>query len=310
VAVGPHGGRVETVGADGGSPHVVAPLQDSCCEPLAWAADDRIVDIANFTLQAVAATGGRPKSLSKASTPWFLLSPDRQTIAYDDGCACGHAADSIGLVAVAGGKPFVVPRPKNTSDSIDGFSPDGTELTFTRFVFHDEQFTKPVHMAVPVRGGKAVPLAQSGIVGGSALPADARQAQWSPDGRWVAFVTWVPYRLELVSTAGGPPRVLVPFGFGSFAWAPDSKHLAYVLHGRGPNAVSNDRLATVDLQGHRHALWSKTNGLHYLTRDSGLAPQWSPDGTKLVFTAIHGNDGPPAQIWVVGADGTGLKKIL
>lgn len=125
-------------------------------------------------------------------------------------------------------------------------------------------------------------------------------------GRPIAFVA-PPHRLELVSASGGAPLVLVPFGFGSFAWAPDSEHIAYVLQGRGPNVVSNDRLATVDLRGRRLALWSKAAGLHYLSNDSWDRPQWSPDGAQLIFAAIRGAVRPPAHIWVVGADGKGLK---
>jgi Tol biopolymer transport system component len=53
-----------------------------------------------------------------------------------------------------------------------------------------------------------------------------------------------------------------------------------------------------------------TSSLHYVTNDSWNRPQWSPDGTKLVFMALHGKGRPPAaQVWVVGADGTGLHQV-
>ena len=62
-------------------------------------------------------------------------------------------------------------------------------------------------MAAPIGGGKPVPLAQSGIPGAGLVPNDAPQVQWSPDGRWVAFVE--NQSLEVVRTAGGSaPRVL------------------------------------------------------------------------------------------------------
>jgi Tol biopolymer transport system component len=55
-------------------------------------------------------------------------------------------------------------------------------------------------------------------------------------------------------------------------------------------------------------LW-KDAALHYLSNDSTDWPQWSPDGTRLVFMAIRGPGRPPAHVWVVGADGRGLKRV-
>jgi len=40
-------------------------------------------------------------------------------------------------------------------------------------------------------------------------------------------------------------------------------------------------------------------------------PRWSPDGSKIVFAsrAISGDGGASEGIWVVNADGSGLRKI-
>ena len=66
---------------------------------------------------------------------------------------------------------------------------------------------------------------------------------------------------------------------------------------------------TVDPQGtHRTVLWNDPS-LHYLNEDSLDWPQWSPDGSKLVFMARSGPGYPPIQIWTVGADGSGLARI-
>jgi Tol biopolymer transport system component len=91
--------------------------------------------------------------------------------------------------------------------------------------------------------------------------------------------------------------------YGSFAWSPTSKLLAYTT------TPGYGRLVTVDVAGHRRILWANAS-FHYVTSDSWNRPQWSPDGTKLVFMALHGEGRPPAaQVWVVGADGTGLRQV-
>lgn len=298
-------GRLETMRAtDGGAKQTVYSTNDGCCEPILWAASGRIAFVSDYRLQSVSAAGGKPTQLF-GDSPWFILSPDRATVAFDDGCGCGHAPDAIGLVDVAGGKPRVIPKPKNATDSIDGFSPDGTDLVFTRYPFANGEpvLGKPSLMAEQVRGGTSVPLSRSALIGSSLLPAGADDVQWSPDGRWIAFVD--AQKLEVVSTTGGKPRVLVPARFGSFSWSPSSKRLAYVAD--GAKRPYSSRLATVDVQGHRKVLWS--GSLHYLSNDTIDRPQWSPDGTKLVFMGIVGAGRPQAHVWVVGEDGRGLKKL-
>jgi Tol biopolymer transport system component len=296
-------GELVVAYADGSGRHVVYK-SDTCCEPVLGAAGSRIVFVSNFQLYAVGAGGGKvtPLALSPGfNTPWFTLSPNRETIAFDDGCACGHSPDSVALVGVrAGGRPFVVARPKKTTDSIDGFSPDGTLLVFTRapWDYNGASKGKPVLMAQSVRGGRAVPLARSGLIGASSVPSNALWPQWSPDGKWVAFIVPRPTpRLELLSTSGGAPSVLVPklSGLSSFSWSPTSTRIAFGQYGH-----QTDALATVDLQGHETVV---SGSLVWVSNDSWDRPQWSPDGSRLTFMVRRGG------IWVVGADGTGLKQI-
>jgi dipeptidyl aminopeptidase/acylaminoacyl peptidase len=67
------------------------------------------------------------------------------------------------------------------------FSPDSTQLVFSRSSWDGWNSGPPALMAINVAGGGSVPLAQSGITGASVVPNDATQVQWSPDGNWVAY---------------------------------------------------------------------------------------------------------------------------
>ena len=296
-------GRVEVMNADGSGKHALYSSRDGCCEPVLWGASGRIVFVDNFQLFSMLGSGGRQKKLFEG-TPWFILSPNRETVAFDDGCGCGHAPDSIAFVGVRGGKPFVVPRPKKVTDEIDGFSPDGTELVFTRIPwnYNGNAKGKPVLMVERLHGGAPTPLARSGLIGSAFLPARAAEPQWSPDGRRIAFV--LDGKLEVVSTRDGARTVLVQGdSISSFAWSPTSARIAYTVR------AAKGKLVTVDLHGHRTVV---SGAINWVSDNSADRPQWSPDGTKLVFMALVGPNvpgRPPAGVWVVNADGTGLKRV-
>jgi Tol biopolymer transport system component len=304
--LGARNGEVAVMNATDGGGKRVLYRADSCCEPVLWAAGNRIAFVSNFELFTVGRAVGKPAKLF-TNTPWFILAPNGQTIALDSGCGCGHSPDAVALVGVRGGKPFVIPRPAKTNDSIDGFSPDGTELVFTRGPWSSNGAPKgkPVIMVASVRGGRPIPLSRSGLIGASYVPPNAVDVQWSPDGKWIAFVAPSSKpTLELVSTAGGRPKALVPSFLGSsFSWSPTPDRIAYARSG------TPGKLVTVDLKGDQTLV---SGSINWISEDSWDRPQWSPDGTKLVFMGLVGPNVPgrtPAGVWIVGADGHGLKRL-
>jgi len=214
-------------------------------------------------------------------------------------------------VSVRGGKPFVIARPKNTSDSIDGFSPDGTQLVFTRapWNYNGNPKGRPAIMVENIHlRGAPVPLARSGLIGASSLPANAAAPQWSPDGKWIAFVApSAKPKLELVTTAGGKPTVLASRfdAAAAFSWSPRSDRIALTVQA----TVKLANLVTVDLTGRQTVV---SGSINWVSDDGSDRPQWSPDGTKLVFMGLVGPNvpgRPPAGVWIVDAGGTNLKRL-
>ena len=108
--------------SDGGGKRQLYSSNDACCVPILWAAEGRIVFVDDYRLFRISVAGGAKRRLF-GNTEWFILSPNRQTIAFQDGCGCPGAPDAVGLMGVSGGKPIIIPKPKAATDSIDGFSP-------------------------------------------------------------------------------------------------------------------------------------------------------------------------------------------
>ena len=217
----------------------------------------------------------------------FFAEPGNRRVA--EGCECNHARDAVALVGVDGRGYRLVPKPKNATDELDGFSPDGTQLVFTRYPYaYDNPATnKPSLYAVSVRGGVPVPLSKSALIGTSHLPVDADNIAWSRDGRWLSFFT--PKGLWLMNTSSGLAKLVVGVhGAGSpwsraIAWSPTSSELAYVgayPFGKRTKAgqPSVARLDIVTTGGARRELW--TSSLTYLTDTPGELPQWSPTGNR------------------------------
>jgi dipeptidyl aminopeptidase/acylaminoacyl peptidase len=168
------------------------------------------------------------------------------------------------------------------------WSPDGTRLLF---VAHGEQGSE-----IFVRwmdSGQEAELTH--------LPETPGAIAWSPDGRWLAFLMFVPD--ETPSFVHLPPK---PDGAD---WGPPIKYIDRVQYrgdGRGYLRA-----------GHRHIFVLPAEGgtPRQLTDgpfDDG-SPRWSPDGTSLLFSANRHDDAEydPANDEIYDVDvATGALKAL
>lgn len=294
--------RIVTAPADGAGPVetvYAGKAVDGCCDPMIWSPAHRILFDSNFTLSSVSPRGGKPVTLA-TNVSWFTVSAGGATAAFDG--PQGHSPSSVGVVGLGGGRPLVVPRPSQASDAVVGFSPDGTQLVLSRVPVVGAG--PAMYMVERVKGGAPVALERSGLIGASRLPTGAVLPAWSPDGRWLAYLD--QGKLEVVGTTGpSTPRTVAGWVRGAFSWSPDSKLLACFC---GPDR-EHVHLTTVDPRGTRRTVLWPSRSLHYVMESSADLPQWSPDGSKLAFLARVGPGYPPLQIWVVGANGAGLRRI-
>jgi Tol biopolymer transport system component len=314
---GPRGWLI-VAGADGTHPHSVYSSTDSCCEPVAWASTQQLVFVDDYQLKTVD-LHTRKATLLASGAAYFFLSPNRQTVAIADGCECNHAPDAVALVGVDGHGYRLIPKPKNRTDELDGFSPDGTELVFTRYpyTYDNPRTNEPSLHAVSVRGGAPVPISNSALIGTSHLPPDADDITWSPDGRWLSYFT--PKGLWIENTTSGSATLAAsahgagsPERFMPTAWSPSSRSLAYVSgyqFGKRAKAGQKiiERLVLATTAGKRRPLWSSS--LTYLTDSPGEPPQWSPNGNALVFLARPTGNPLPAKLYTVNTSGRRPRQI-
>ncbi|HSS80707.1 MAG TPA: hypothetical protein VLK24_05875 [Gaiellaceae bacterium] len=161
-------------------------------------------------------------------------------------------------------------------------------------------------MAVSARGGAARQLTSG--------PFDAMPS-FSPDGKRIAFtrvVQSVVAPTASLFTMDGAGRHLEPLladGIDlSAAWSPDGSTIAFSRLESVSRPLAEATLYLADKDGsHVRSL-----GLH------GLSAAWSPDGKRLAFVSFDDANAPACsaascppsgELYVVGADGSGLRRL-
>ena len=111
--------------------------------------------------------------------------------------------------------------------------------------------------------------------------------------------------LVLVSPDGTQQRTLVTFNGSAGTWSPDGQRLAFSGGSRDlmPKPSS---LELIEVTGGTPTL--VVDGVSDNTINT--APSWSADGTQLVFLRLPVGAMEASAIFMVNADGSGLRRVL
>jgi uncharacterized repeat protein (TIGR01451 family) len=180
--------------------------------------------------------------------------------------------------------------PSSGNAEFGAWSPDGTHVAFWRSPLR-------CHLQCGVTGELVVVDADG--ENATVVANDAREpgVDWSPDGRWLAYISDGPGGGDLFVTNvdGSGRRLLValPGGEGVPSWSPDGRRIAFANQD-GPYR----QLYIVDADG---------ANLRQLTRSRAINsdPDWSPDGRMLAFVSGE----PRANVYVMRPDGTGVRRL-
>ncbi len=143
----------------------------------------------------------------------------------------------------------------------------------------------------------------------TASPAGDRQPDWSPDGTAIAYTIDKPgspinFEVARMTAAGTGHRQLTttPTNEASSqpAWSPDGRAILY--RRSGPAGVGS--IWQMGLLG-------AAPGLRFAPPNVPLYPSWSPDSSRVLFTAIVSPTGDTDRaIFTMNADGSGLLKLF
>ncbi len=235
-------------------------------------------------------------SLKRAGTP--EISPDARWIAYtvretdwDE-----NAYDTeIWLADVRTGASRQLTNGKKSSQS-PAWSPDGSRLAF----LSDRTDKQQIYVINPLAGeAEAITSVEEGV----------GQFAWAPDGRSLAYtatdakpvvitdrekkygefqVVDQDYRMARLfvidlATRASHPLTTAAFTVGSFAWSPDSTHIAFD-HRINPSPGSS---GSADISIVRVADGTIRRLITQEGPDSN--PTWSPDGSRIAFTTAMAN---------------------
>jgi Tol biopolymer transport system component len=134
---------------------------------------------------------------------------------------------------------------------------------------------------------------------GAARLTIGRAPAWSPDGRRIAFQR--DSQVHVINLDGSNDVQLVA---GTRpAWSPDGSRIVF---------GSSDGISVMNVDGSsvktlvRHDFRDDT----YKPWDMGVGkPAWSPDGTLIAFEHFGDGDIQPAQVFIMGSDGSGVRHL-
>ncbi|WP_116808213.1 S41 family peptidase [Steroidobacter cummioxidans] len=233
-----------------------------------------------FNLYAMSSSGGEPRKLThfdEYDVLWPSAGPD--SLVFERGGAIWRFDPASGRaeevpIRVIGDFPETQPRYVKAGSFIESFdiAPDGNRAVFGA---RGEVFTLPAKYGEP-RNVSNTPDHRE------------RSVTWSPDGRWIAYLSDASGEYELYVRAqdgsGEPRRITRDGDIWKFppVWSPDSSKIAF--------ADKRQRLHIVEVGSGR------ISEVDTSTREDITEYRWSPDSRWLAYVKTAERRNP--SIWV------------
>lgn len=202
-------------------------------------------------------------------------------------------------------KPSDVYRLKTISDA--KISPEGNWVSYTLSTIDSAKNKRNADLYMVSWDGKeTVQLTHT--------PDGESQARWSPDGKYLSFVSsrngLTSGQIWLMDRRGGEAKQLTDLKKGDleeYAWSPDGKKIALVIKvsadtskSKAPKPIVIDRFQfKKDVEGyitrsstHLYLFDIETKKIDTLTKGNfeEESPVWSPDGSQIAFLSNHTED--------------------
>jgi Tol biopolymer transport system component len=110
----------------------------------------------------------------------------------------------------------------------------------------------------------------------------------SPDWTKVALISGASDRILKIESVGGNQVDEIGHDVFSFAWSPDSRHIAF---------------HETDIGNHSTIIVANSDGSGLRTLGAGQSPAWASSGDRLAFVA------PDGRLYAINADGSGRRLV-